>query len=144
MKALETTGANMALETVTLQLPENLYRRLVTHADATRRPLEEVILHALTVGSPPIWEDVPAEFQASLAEMDRLDDEALWKIVRGRKTDDEMARYNDLLDMNKQEILVETERLELARLRREAEQFMLRKAHAAALLRWRGHPVSNP
>ena len=106
--------------------------------------MEEVILHALTVGSPPIWEDVPAEFQATLAEMDRLDDEALWGIVRGRNTVTEMARYDFLLQKNKQDRMSEAERLELTRLRSEADQFMLRKAHAAALLRWRGHPVPPP
>ena len=134
----------MVVETVTLKLPEILYRRLVSHADATSRPLEEVILHALRVGSPPLWEDVPAEFQASLAEMDRLDDDALWAIVRGRKTDAEMIRYDELLEKNKQARMSEIERSELNRLRNEADLFMLRKAHAAALLRWRGHPVQNP
>jgi len=134
----------MVVETVTLKLPENIYRRLVSHADATRRPLEDVILHALKVGSPPVWEDVPAEFQATLAEMDRLDDDALWEIARGRKTVFEMARYDELLEINTQGSMSEAERLELTGLRREADQFMLRKAHAAALLRWRGHPVLNP
>ena len=134
----------MVVETVTIKLPENLYRRLVSHAYATSRPLEDVILHALTVGSPPVWEDAPAEFQPTLAEMDRLDDDALWGIVRGRKTVAEMARYDELLEINKQDSMSETERLELARLRREADQFMLRRAQAAALLRWRGHPVPNP
>jgi hypothetical protein len=134
----------MVVETVTLKLPENLYRRLVSHADATRRPLEDIILHALTVGSPPVWEDVPAEFQATLAEMDRLDDDALWGIVRERKTVVEMARYDELLEINKQGRISEAELSELAGLRREADRFMLRKAHAAALLRWRGHPVPNP
>ena len=132
------------MESVTLQLPEKIYRRLVTHADATRRPLNEVILHALTVGSPPIWEDVPAEFQENLAEMDRLDDDALWKIVRERKTEAELTRYDELLDVSKQRNLNETEHQELTHLRKEADQFTLRKAHAAALLRWRGHPVPNP
>jgi hypothetical protein len=131
----------MEVETITLKLPEYLYRRLVSHADATRRPLEDVILHALTVGSPPIWEDAPAEFQPMLAEMDRMDDETLWGIALGRKTVAEMARYEDLLAKNKDDQLSEVERLELARLRNEADQFILRKAHAAALLRWRGHPV---
>jgi hypothetical protein len=134
----------MVLETVTLKLPENLYRRLVSHADATSRSLEDVILHALTVGSPPVWEDVPEEFQASLAEMDRLDDEALWEIARGHKVVLEMTRYDDLLEKNKQESLGAAEYLELTKLRSEADQFMLRKAHAAALLRWRGHPAPNP
>lgn len=134
----------MVVETVTLKLPENLYRRLVSHADATSRPLEDVILHALTVGSPPIWEDVPAEYQMALAEMDRLEDEALWGIVTGRKTSAEMARYDELLEKNKQARMSEVDRSELNRLRSEADRFMLRKAHAAALLRWRGHLIPNP
>jgi hypothetical protein len=133
----------MVVETVTLSLPENLYRRLASHAGATKRPLEEVILHALTVGSPPRWDDIPAEFQTSLAEMDRLDDEALWAIVRSHKTEADFAHYDELLDKNKQDTLSEAERLELTRLRGEADLFMLRKAHAAALLRWRGHLVPN-
>ena len=131
----------MLVETVTLQLPENIYRRLANNAQATKRPLEDVILHALTIGGPPTWEDVPAEFQAELAEMDRLDDEVLWKIVRSRKTEQEMADYDELLEKNKSGRLSNTEKLELAELRNQADLFTLRKAHAAVLLRWRGHPV---
>jgi hypothetical protein len=134
----------MVIETVTLKLPENLYQRLASHAKATRRPLEDVILHALVVGSPPIWEDVPAEYQAILAEMDRLDDETLWEIVTGRKTSTEMTRYDKLLEKNEKDSISAEERLELVRLRSEADRFTLRKAHAAALLRWRGHPSPNP
>jgi hypothetical protein len=133
----------MVIETVTLKLPENLYQRLASHANATRRPLEDVILHALTVGSPPIWEDVPAEYQAILAEMDRLDDSTLWEIVIERKTSNEMSRYDELLEKNEKGSISPEERLELAGLRSEADRFTLRKAHAAALLRWRGHLVPN-
>ncbi len=43
-------------QTVTLQIPELLYQRLVNTARATNRPLEEVMLHALKVGSPPDWD----------------------------------------------------------------------------------------
>lgn len=102
---------------------------------------EEVILHALRVGGPPSWEDVPAEFQADLAMMDRFDDDALWRIARGRRTTAEMARYDELLKKNEQGTLNEAERLELARLRTESDRFMLCKAHAAVLLRWRGHAM---
>ena len=131
----------MLVETVTLQVPETLYQRLVNTARATKRSLEEVMLHALRVGSPPAWDDAPAEFQADLAVMDRLDDDALWKLARGRKTSAEMERYNALLERNKSGVLTEAERLELNALREEADRFMLRKAHAAVLLRWRGHDV---
>lgn len=134
----------MFAQTVTLQLPEKLYRRLSSNAHATDRPIEDVILHALRVGSPPAWDDVPAEFQADLAEMDRLDDDALWHIAHSRKTEAEMAGYDKLLEKNQRGTLNEAEQLELERLRIETDRFLLRKAHAVVLLRWRGHPVPPP
>lgn len=134
----------MLVETVTLQLPETLFRRLSNTASATKHSLDEVILHALQVGSPPTSEDAPAEFQADLAALDRLDDDALWKIAHSRKTAVEMERYDILLERNRSGTLTEAERVELMSLRAEADGFMLRKAHAAVLLRWRGHNVPPP
>jgi len=113
--------------------------RLQLVAQATQQSLTDVLLHAVRVGSPPGWEDVPAEFQADLAMLDRLNDDALWKIARSRQTEDDMLRYQELLDKIASKALTESERLELTELRTEADRFMLRKAHAAALLRWRGH-----
>jgi hypothetical protein len=131
----------MSAETVTLQIPEILYQRLVNTAHATQRPLEEVMLHALQVGSPPAWDDVPEEFQAEIAVLDKVNDNNLWHIVHSRKTADEMERYNILLEGNSSGTLTEAERLELISLRHEADLFMLRKAHAGVLLRWRGYSV---
>ena len=130
--------------TVTLQLPDPIYQRLVNTAIATGRSLEEVMLHALKVGSPPDWENAPDEFQADLAALDRLEDEALWKVATGHKTEEEMARHFELLERNKEHTLSLAEQVELAELRSQADLFMLRKAHAAALLRWRGHRVPHP
>ncbi len=134
----------MAVETVTLQIPEIIYQRLVNTARATQRPLEEVMLHALQIGSPPAWDNVPEEFQADLAALDKLDDNTLWQIVRSRKTVADMERYNILLEGNSNNTLTEAERLELMTLRHEADSFMLRKAQAAVLLRWRGHILPTP
>jgi NADP-dependent 3-hydroxy acid dehydrogenase YdfG len=133
----------MISETVTLQVPEIIYQRLVDTANATKRPLEEVILHALKVGSPPAWDDIPEEFQAEIAALDKLDDNALWQIARSHKTEAEMNRYNTLLEINSQGKVTDTERIELAELRYEADLFMLRKAQSAVLLRWRGYNVPN-
>lgn len=129
--------------TVTLQIPDLIYQRLVNTANATGRSLEEVMLHALKVGSPPDWDNVPDEFKADLAALDRLEDEALWKLATARKTSEEMARYDELLDHNQSGTLSNTEQLELIELRSQADRFMLRKAQAAALLHWRGHHVPN-
>lgn len=139
--------ANGSLRTVaeiTIQIPEMLYQRLVITARATKRPLEEIMLHALRVGSPPDWNDVPEEFQADVAALDRLDDDTLWQIARSRKTAAEMERYDLLLERNQDNILTDSERLELMALRKEADRFMLCKAQAAVLLRWRGFSVPAP
>lgn len=128
-------------QTVTLQVPENLYRRLANTAHATHRPLEDVLLHALRVGSPPGWDDAPPEFQAELAEMDRQDDETLWDVFHAQLSQEDVTRYDELLDLHQQGILTESQQMELERLRIAADRHMLRKAQAAVLLRWRGHTV---
>jgi hypothetical protein len=131
----------MVFKTITLQVPQNLYLRLEHTAHAMQRSVSEVFLHTLNVGSPPAWEDIPAEFQADLAALDRLDHIALWDIARSRKAPSEMARHDELLERNQSGTLTDAERLELQALRNEIERFMLRKAHAAALLHWRGQPA---
>lgn len=134
----------MLPETVTLHLPEALYRRLANTARATQRSLEEVLLQAVRAGSPPAWEDVPPEFQSDLAQMDRLSDDDLWQIVRLQQSAAEVARYDELLARNQAGPLTDPERVQLDDVRRASERLMLRKAHAAALLRWRGHSVPKP
>jgi hypothetical protein len=73
----------MSTATLTLALPEALYERLAQAAAATKQSLEDVALHALRVGSPPAWDDVPPEHQLDLAALEKLDDEALLKIAKG-------------------------------------------------------------
>ncbi len=134
-------NAHMPAETVTLQIPEIIYQRLVNTAKATHRPLEEVILRVLQIGSPPAWDDIPSEFQAEVAALDKLDDDSLWQIARANKTTQDMERYNLLLEGNSNGILSEEKRLELMALRHEMDVFMLCKAQATVLLRWRGHNI---
>lgn len=133
----------MSTATLTLALPEALYRRLERAAAATKQSLEEIAIHALRLGSPPTWDDMPPEFQVELAALDKLDDEALWKVAKGHMSAD-FDRRDELLAKNAEGQLSPTERAELERIRYEESLFMLRKAHAAALLRWRGHPVLPP
>jgi hypothetical protein len=124
-----------------MQLPENLYLRLQQTAQATRQSLEATMLRALQVGSPPAWETAPAEFQADLAALDRLDDDALWRTARTRATPASIDRYQALLDKNANQTLSAEERQELTQLRTDLDRQMLLKVHAAALLQWRGHQI---
>ena len=131
----------MGSKVVTMELPETLYTRLQQTAQATQQSFEEVLLRALQTGSPPSWDTAPAEFQADLAALDRLDDSALWRIARSQVTPAEMDRYQDLLDKNANGTLSAKEREELTQLRTQFDRQMLRKAHAAALLQWRGYQI---
>ena len=72
----------MTTHAVTLRLPEHVYLRLQLIAQATQQSFDDVVLRAIQVGALPSWEDAPAEFQADLAALDRLDDAALWHIAR--------------------------------------------------------------
>lgn len=130
-------------ETIVLQVPDIIYQRLVNTAHATKRPLEEVMIHALKVGSPPDWNNVPDEFKADLAALDRMEDEALWKIATSCKTNADMSRYDELLERNQSHSLTPDEQLELMVLRTEADRFMLLKAQAAVLLRWRADNIET-
>ena len=129
----ETATAQPA-RTITVQVPEDLYVRLQQTARATRQSLESTMLRALQVGSPPTWETAPAEFQADLAALDRLDDTALWRIARTRVAPAQMDRYQVLLDKNADRTLSAQEQQELVQLRTDLDRQMLLKAHAAALL----------
>ncbi len=131
----------MSVHQVTVALPESIYLRLQRTAQATRQTVTDVLLRAVQIGSPPGWEDAPAEFQADLAALEQMEDAALWQIARSLQTEDEMLRYQSLLEKNAAEPLTLAERAELTDLRTTADRFMLRKAQAAAILRWRGHQL---
>jgi hypothetical protein len=90
-----------------------------------------------------IWDDVPEEFQAEIAALDKLDDHTLWQIFHTHKTAADIEEYNTLLEKNSSGTLTESERLNLISLRYQADLFMLRKAQSAVLLRWRGYSLPN-
>ena len=99
------------------------------------------MLRALQVGSPPAWETAPAEFQADMASLGRLDAAALWRIARTRITPAPIDRYQALLDRNANHTLSAEERQELTQLRTDLDRQMLLRVRAAALLQWRGHQI---
>ena len=131
----------MIVRDVVLPLPEDLYIRLEQTARATKQSLTYMLVRSVRAGSPPDWSQAPTEFQADLAALDRLGDDALWRVARSQRSAADAARLQELLEKNAADALTAVERLELEAEVAEADRFMLRKAHAAALLQWRGHVV---
>ena len=106
-------------------------------AQATQRTLESVILQVIALGSPPHSHDVPEAYKTELSALARLENKSLRQIAQAQKMASEMECYDKLLALNQAGALTDIEHLELTDLRRESELFMLRKAHAAAILKWR-------
>ncbi|MFZ1552854.1 MAG: hypothetical protein WAV53_15780 [Anaerolineae bacterium] len=134
----------MTLQTITLRLPEESYRRLQGMATALRRPLEEVASQTIRGNLPPAVDDLPAEFQDELAAWSNLSDEQLWRIALDSLPPDQWRRHRRLLRKNEANTLTDAEREELARLRAATDRFVVRRSYALALLKWRGHTLPIP
>jgi hypothetical protein len=129
----------VTVQTVAIQMPQSLYHRLERLSELTRRPLEDLVVQTLSVGVPPLPDDLPAEMRHDLMVLEGLDDDALWQVARGEISPERRKQHSLLLEKNSLGTISEPEQATLARLRQEADQLMLRKAYAYVLLKWRGH-----
>jgi hypothetical protein len=135
------TTVSCMVATVTLNISDEVYQRLELNARATQRSIEDILAYVFKVGSPPEWQDVPEEYRDALRGLDALSDEALRQLAMGQMAESDLERYDELLELNATGGVSSAEREELQRLRWQSECFMLRKAQAAVLLRWRGFQV---
>ena len=73
--------------------------------------------------------------------LEKLDDETLWNIARSTINQQHQEQYSLLLEKNRLDTLTASEQTLLEKLYFEANQYMLRKAYANVLLKWRGHKL---
>jgi len=131
--------SNQMAQSLTLELSEALYERVKHAAAAMQQPLEKAVAHIIELGLPPL--DAPTEFEPDLKALEALDDETLWEVLFSKVSPTTQRKLHQLLDKNQSGTLTERERLQLDALQKEADGVMLRKAHAAVLLKWRGHRI---
>jgi len=112
-------------------------------ATATALPLERVARQSIEGNLPPSVVNAPREMQHELLALQSLSLEALHRIASSQIPTKRQQRHEVLLEKNSREAITAAEKDELARLRQEADQMMLRKAYAWALLRWHGAPVPS-
>jgi len=125
-------------QTVTLELPQTIYLPVSRMAQATKRPLEDLLVCALKASLPPL-DGLSSELVRELVKLERLDDESLWRVMVSRVPAAQQRKLDSLLRKNQAGTLTKREQQKLDRLQREADRVMLRKARAAVLLRFRGH-----
>ena len=129
----------VTVQTIAIQMPQPLYRRLERLAELTHRSLENVVVRTLYSSIPPLPDDLPDEMRSDLLALEDLDDDALWQVARSEVGLEQQEQISLLLEKNRLGIITESEYATLAQLRREANQLMLRKAYAYVLLKWRGY-----
>jgi hypothetical protein len=130
----------MTWQTVTLELPETLYRFARQMAEATQTPLEVVLRDSIAHTLPPLDDVTPGE-ATELARLASLDDSALWREARAMMDATKQAEMDKLLDRQGAGELTSSEHTRLQDLLDTYGQLMVHKAHAYLLLARRGYRV---
>jgi hypothetical protein len=134
----------MALQTVTLRLPETVIRFAEQAADALQRPVEDVLASMLVAAAPDV-SDVPQELRAEIARMTFLSDRDLWQIAQGSMKSSSERQMAKLLKAQGERELTDSEQARLEALRGEYGRVTVLKARAYALLSLRsGLPLLSP
>jgi len=128
----------MTITTISVPIPEPLYRRLEHIAILTRRPIADMLTSALTAVLPPA-SDLPEPLADELAGMMWLSDAKLRAATRPTFALQQQKRLHELNDAEDERPLTEVEQAERARLLAEYERSVLRRAQAFAVLTQRGH-----
>jgi len=132
----------LAAQAVTLQLPSSLFERFKRRADEARRTVEAEILDAVAQAAPET-EELPPDLAEFLVRLDAFEDEALWQLARtSHLSRDESAELEDLHLKWQSEGLTPAENARTAFLVGQYERAMVLRAHAARVLKERGHDIS--
>jgi len=127
----------MNMQTVTIQLPKNVYERVRSAARVQRRPLENLLQDAVSAGLPLV-DDLPPELADEMTTMTLLNDQALRQVAGRKMPAARQKKIDRLLDEKQAGQLNKVGQKELDILLAEVEHIILVRAQAAALLRQRG------
>jgi len=128
---------------LTINLPEPAFQRLSRLAELTNQPLSDLVLQSIAGNLPPAIETAPVEMQAELLTLQTLSVDTLQQIAQSQILPEQQERHMLLLERNQEDLLTAEEQRELQVLSLATDQLMLKKAHACAILRWRGQPIHN-
>ncbi|NOT56905.1 MAG: hypothetical protein HOP18_20085 [Deltaproteobacteria bacterium] len=117
----------MPVHAVTLELPDEVYQHARRVAQATHRPVEEVVSD---------WVRPPSQMQ--LSELENLSDGELLQTAREMIPVEHTNRLQELLTVQRQRSLSDEEQREALALVEQEDFLTLKKAKALYLLKQRG------
>lgn len=135
----------MALYSV--NLPEDLFRRLQQQAASEQRTVDDLVQRVLVRQMPaavPMEDDLPPLLKTELTAMAQLSDSALWTLARSSVPADLLNDLESLEDDADERELMPDEQARQDELLRQYNEIILRRSHAAVLLKSRGYDMSDP
>jgi plasmid stability protein len=133
----------MTVQAVTVNLPGPLYEQLARRASRSQRTIEAELLQAVTTSLPEEPDELPADMAEAIAALHLLDDDALWRAARTSLPPEKAANLEKLHIRRQAEGLSASETEDLTARMKEYTRIMLVRSRAAALLKQRGHDVSE-
>lgn len=131
----------MSTATVSIQLPDSLFRKLERAAELTHRPVEEIAATSLEAVLPTT-PGLPADVADELAAMQVFSDAALQAAVEPSMSRAEQKRLEQLNALASEHALTAAENKEQQALIGVYRRSVLRRAKAMAILAQRGHDLS--
>ena len=132
----------MALQTVTVHLPEILYRQVARRAQRMRRSVEDELVEVVSTAMPTM-EALPSDIVDDLEQLTYLTDAEMWEAARTTLPRQNSERMQALVLKRQGVRLTAVEERELKRLTHLADRAMLVRAQAAVLLKERGHNIES-
>jgi hypothetical protein len=130
----------VSVTTVSVEIPEPLYRRLQNAAAVAQRSVDDVLASAVIIPLPAT-SDLPEAIAEELAEMIWLSDDALLAATKTTFSARQQARLAELNDLADDRVLSEKEAAERTSLLAAYEHAVLRRAQAFHILARRGHRI---
>jgi hypothetical protein len=128
---------------ISLDLPTSVYEQIERAAERANRPVDQVLVEALTAVAPVI-DSASDELKSALAHLAYLNDAALWQAALSTMSPAQRERLQSLHTLKGQRPLRDNERAEEDALLRLYRETLLVRAQAAVLLKQRGYDVSDP
>ena len=132
----------MAIQSMNVKLPEQLYLSLRDRAKQSKRTVEAELIEVVAAALP-LNNALPDDLAQAVATLDLLDDASLMRAAQSRLAA-EISNETEQLHLKRQrEGLTEQETQQLSVLVRQYERIMLIRARAVALLKQRKYDIST-
>ena len=128
--------------TISVQLPEPIYRRLQRVAEHTHRSVEDVLASSVNVALPAD-PDLPSELADEMAAMTMFSDEALWAAAESSLSPSQQSRLEQLTQAGGSRKQSAAESAELRQLLDLYDRLVLRRAKALSILAHRGYELPD-